>query len=403
MSRMFMQRLAILVFVVLFVIGQTTTITLAYRNSSVIPSQNLASKNFWQLNQALAFYQKASQQYWPMIPSHPSVIKLGTKSHSVLILRERLLMTGDLSPYDDQGGSRYDYRLREAILSFQERHGLKADGAIGNDTRNELNVSPAVRMQQIALNMQRWAALSSKLKNDDRFIIVNIPDFHMHLYENHHRILSLRAIVGKPDLQTPEIASKITRIVFNPYWNIPNKIAKKDIAPKMLEDPGYLHRMHIRIFKTEDDDSGQITPGRVNWESAAESGLIYHLRQDPGPDNALGQVKFEFQNSHDVYMHDTSAKNLFETDIRDYSHGCIRLENPFALVNYLMKDSPNWSEERLQEILATGKTRYVKVPVPIPIFVTYITTWVDEEGRLNFRNDVYNLDQINSEDNQEIW
>lgn len=164
----------------------------------------------------------------------------------------------------------------------------------------------------------------------------------------------------------------------------------------MLNDHNYVYKMHIKAFRSEDDDS-PIDPNDINWQDADDNGLNYHLRQEPGPENALGLVKFEFQNTHDVYMHDTPAKNLFEMDIRDFSHGCIRLEQPFALAEYLLKDDPSWSDSYVQEILDEGKTKYVKVPHPIPIFITYITAWVDENGRVNFRNDVYQLDEDENE------
>lgn len=371
---------------------QTTSL---FANDPVEATQysTLASVNFWQLNKAITLYQNAAQQEWPIIPDNPYLLKIGTRSNTVLLLRERLKLTGDLDPMDDIGGKRFDYQLSNAVKNFQARHGLKADGSVGNGTRIELNIPPETRAKQIAINMQRWADLASQL--GDRFIIVNIPDFHMYLYDHNQKMLSLRAIVGKPDLQTPEITSKVTRIVFNPYWNIPNTIAKKDIAPKMLEDPHYASRMHIKVLTSEQEDASEISPWRVNWSAASYGNFNYHLRQEPGADNALGLVKFEFQNSHDVYMHDTSAKDLFNTDNRDYSHGCIRLENPFSLAEYLLKDDQRWNEERIQQIIEAGHTKYVKVPQPIPIFIVYITAWVDDEGRVNFRDDLYQMDSDN--------
>lgn len=353
-------------------------------------NQTFASKNFWELNQALAVYRNAALTPWPIIPDEPRLLKVGTTSRSIPLLRQRLKVTGDLESTDDHQGRKFDEKLSNAVAVFQLRHGLKVDGVVGKDTREQLNIPADIRVKQIVINMQRWANLAKKL--DNRFILVNIPDFHMYLYDNNQKLLSLRAIVGKPDLQTPELTSKINRVVFNPYWNIPDKIAQKDIAPKMLADPNYMSRMHIRAFRQEDDDSSEVNPRDIDWQSAAVYGSKYHLRQDPGADNALGLVKFEFYNSHNVYMHDTSAKNLFENDMRSYSHGCIRLENPFTLVEYLMKDNPEWNNDHIQATLDAGKTKYVKIKNPIPIFITYITSWVDDEGRVNFRDDVYQLD-----------
>lgn len=392
MSKRFMHHLAVLLLFSVLMMGQFTSMVYADPMTLNIPTSTLASRNFWQLNQAIALYQNLSRQSWPTLPEFPSLLKLGTRGYVILVLRERLRLTGDLASEDDIGSKRFDSQLSQAVKVFQARHGLKPDGVVGKTTRIELNIPPEIRMKQIAINMQRWADLADKM--GDRFIIVNIPDFHMHLYDQNQKILTLKAIVGKPDLQTPELSSKVTRIIFNPYWNIPNKIARKDIAPKMLEDPGYLHRMHIRVFTSDDDNAVELSPRSVNWQAVAYEGRNYHLRQDPGIDNALGLVKFEFQNSHDVYMHDTSAKDLFNTEIRDYSHGCIRLENPFALAQYLLQEDSSWSDERIQDIINQGNTKYVKVPRPIPIFITYLTAWVDDEGRVNFRDDLYQMDGI---------
>jgi murein L,D-transpeptidase YcbB/YkuD len=377
----------------LFLLAITEVAFATYQVPEHSPAQEqtLASRNFWQLNRMLAYYENAKLNPWPDIPQEPALLKVGKKSQVVLILRERLRRSGDLTPEDDTGSKVFDEALADAVVSFQERHGLKADGSVGDDTRDELNIPPETRIKQISINLQRWANLSSKLGN--RFVMVNIPDFHMYLFEDQKEVLSLRAIVGKRDLQTPELNSKITRIVFNPYWNIPTKIAKNDIAPKMLADSDYMRRLHIRAFRIEDNDASEVNSRSISWHSVAENGTYYHLRQDPGPENALGLVKFEFQNSHDIYMHDTSARDLFSNYIRDFSHGCIRLENPFALVEYLMKDNPRWDNEHIREALDTGKTSYAKVLQPIPIFITYITAWVDEQGRMNFRDDLYGLDE----------
>lgn len=388
MRNTFVQRLMTIFILVTCLCGLKVCAS-PYQNRS--PSSSLASINFWHLNNAIAVYQHAAEQGWDTIPDYP-VLKPGMKNRAIITLRRHLLLTGDLpNDNNDTNPRYYDEDLQQAVQLFQKRHGLTEDGVIGKLTRAQLNINPEYRIRQLAVNMQRWADLSGKL--GDRFIIVNIPDFHMYLFDHNQNVLTLRAIVGKPDLQTPQLASKITRIVFNPYWNIPKTIAKNDIAQKVLDDPNYLSKMHIKVLAGDGDNAYSINPYHINWYDAKENGIEYQLRQDPGPDNALGQVKFEFQNSQSVYMHDTSARNLFATDIRDYSHGCIRLENPFALVQYLMQDDPNWNEEKLQGILDSRHTKYVSVPHPIPIFLTYFTAWVDENGHINFRDDLYHLDQ----------
>lgn len=390
MSTRFMYRLA-LAFFLLLVAFQTATSVWADTLTSVIkPTSALASRNFWQLNNALNIYQNATKSPWPTLPNDSRLLKVGMHSKAIPILRENLKITGDLPVDDDAGGRLFDSQLEDAVKVFQTRHGLKADGVVGETTREELNIPPELRVKQIAVNMQRWANLADKL--GDRFVMVNIPDFHLYLVDAGRNVLSLRAIVGKKELPTPEITSRITQLEFNPYWNIPPKIAQRDIVPKMLDDSDYADKNHIRAFRVEGDDDSEVSPDNISWRRAADDGLNYHLRQDPGPDNALGQVKFIFPNDKDIYLHDTPAKNLFATDARDYSHGCVRLENPLALVSYLMKDNPEWDDVRTQEVLDSGDNKYIKVPNPIPIFITYITAWVDEDGRVNFRDDIYQLD-----------
>lgn len=389
MSKQFMQHLALIVFLICSLLNQIVFAEEAIPFSTI----TFAKYNYQQLNKALSQYQSAASTQWPLIPDYPALLKLRTRSHSVQILRERLEISGDLTAENNKGGSTFDYELGEAVKKFQIRHGLKPDGTVGRMTRNALNISAEERLKQLELNIQRWGELSDKVSS--RFIMVNIPDYHLYLVDNDQIIMTMKAIVGKPDLPTPEIASKVTRIVFNPAWNIPKKIARRDIIPKILEDPSYLDRMHIRVYRNETEDSPRINPYYINWWNAQNNEFSYNFRQDPGNDNALGLIKFEFQNTYDVYMHDTPAKDLFSKDVRSFSHGCIRLEKPFELAAYLMKDDPEWSEEKTQDILNIGRTKYVRIPKPIPIFITYLTAWVDDEGRINFRDDVYQQDQEN--------
>lgn len=347
---------------------------------------SLANKNYAGLSTALAVYQRAALQPWPLMTVH-TLLKVHQQNPTVALLRTRLQATGDLPTDDYQVDNIFEPALARAVMHFQQRHGLKADGIVGKQTLQALNVPPAVRIKQIEINMQRWANLANQLGN--RFILVNIPDFHLSVFEHNHEVLRLKTIVGKVARQTPDIHSRLTRMVFNPYWNVPQKIARKDIIPKVLDNPNYLTDLHIKVFPADTEDAAPIDPAEIDWEAVAENDLPYRLRQDPGLNNALGLVKFEFQNSADIYLHDTPAKNLFAENTRLFSSGCIRLENPFALVNYLMQTDAQWDEEYMHSILGTGKTTYIRVAHPIPIFITYLTAWVDEQGMLNFRDDIY--------------
>jgi murein L,D-transpeptidase YcbB/YkuD len=350
---------------------------------------SFAQQNYQKLQQVLQLYQNAVMHPWPVIESD-RLLKVGMHSSNVPLLRMRLRMTNEL-PFDyNHTGNLYDSELAEAVRLFQEHNGLQADGILGKNTLLELNIPPAVRVNQIEVNMQRWSNLSRQLGS--RFIMVNIPDYRLHVYEDNQEVLTMKAIVGKPTAQTPELNSQVKRLVFNPPWNVPVKIAQKELVKKAMEDPTYLDQNHIRIFDSPESNAAEINQYDVDWQAAETNGFPYHFRQDPGDDNSLGLVKFEFQNSHDVYLHDTPAKELFNQDTRDLSHGCVRLENAFALVDYLMRDNPEWTQEQIQDILAEGKTKYIKAYRPIPILITYITAWVGDDGALNFRDDVYGKD-----------
>lgn len=388
--RLFMQAVF---FLILFICSFATYAETSVPNETLSSTQDapaipLAERNYTALRNLLPRYENAELHPWPIVP--PARYRLHTKNSGVIILRERLMESGDLPAYYFSNNPVLDHQLLQAVKDFQARHGLTADGIVGTNTLRELNVPASVRLKQIQVNMQRWAQLSPQLSQ--RFILVNVPDFRLTVYDDNKPVLSMKAIVGKPDRQTPELSSKVTRIVLNPYWNVPEMIAKKDIAPKVLNNPDYLDEMHIRIFDGESDNAAEINQDEVDWGAAAENGVPYHLRQDPGDDNALGVVKFEFPNTDNVYLHDTPAKNLFDQDVRTFSSGCIRLQNPFGLVDYLMEPDVEWSTEKMDGILATGKTTYVRAARPTPIFITYITAWVDESGAVNFRDDVYHKD-----------
>jgi murein L,D-transpeptidase YcbB/YkuD len=355
---------------------------------------SLADKNYVQLQQALPRYQQAAAHPWPVVLEGEKALRPGMKSLRVLALRSRLQASGELLAQDNwqTGLDIYDTALALAVSDFQASHGLKPDGIAGKDTLYELNIPAQQRLQQIRASLSRWAHLSREL--GDRYMLVNIPAYQFMFVDHGRTVLSMKAIVGKPERPTPEIESAITRIVFNPYWNVPKLIAQKDIVPKVINDPDYLEEMHIKIVNREADNVTEIPPEEIDWEQAAAQGFKYYFRQEPGKSNALGLIKFEFENSHDVYMHDTPAKNLFAADKRAFSSGCIRIERPFALVPYLMQDNFSWNDDKIQAILANEKTRYINAATPVPIIIAYLTVWVDDHGKLQFRDDIYKQDTM---------
>ena len=362
-------------------------------NAPTTMTAGYAATNYDRLKTELPYYQDAvnhpDKYPWPMIPATHRLLHLGIRENVVLLLRQRLKTTHDLDAQAPNTNV-FDKDLAQAVKVFQWRHGLKADGVVGDDTRTAMNVSPEMRTRQIELNMQRWAQLSQEV--GDRFVLVNIPEFELHVIDSNHDVLSMKIVVGRPTRQTPELTSEITRFELNPHWNVPHMIAQNDIVPKVIENGSYLNDNKIRIFNSQESDAYELSPGDVNWRDARENGFPYHFRQEPGIKNALGLVKFEFQNSHDVYLHDTPAKELFNKDVRDFSSGCIRLEKPFALVAYLAQGNEKINSEKIRDTLISKKTTYFHVSEPIPIAIAYLTSWVDDTGVVHFMDDVYHRD-----------
>lgn len=345
------------------------------------------SLNYIRLQSALLVYQNAANHDWQPLPEQN--LRIGKTSSLVPMIRERLALLGDLLPADNTGSDLYDQALAHAVSHFQWRHGLKPTGKFDKATCYALNLSPQYRIKQIQDSMQRLVQMGNPV--NQRYILVNIPEYQLHVYDQGKEQFSMKIIVGKPARPTPELASVVTRIVFNPYWNVPDSIAEKDIIPKILVDPHYLESANIKIFTQQDENAKEIDEEKINWHTVSQNGFNYHFRQEPGPTNALGLIKFEFQNPFDVYMHDTPAKELFNANNRAFSSGCIRLENPFALQQYLMQSDTTWNTLKTQETIAAGKTLYQKIKTPIPIFITYMTAWVDGKGITHFSDDIYHL------------
>ena len=337
------------------------------------------------------YRQIAAQGGWPMVPPGDD-LKQGARGERVRVLKARLRAEGDLAgaaPQDESSRKSeagetpsapaaeqaaqdgvFDAEVAAAVTRFQKRHGLEPTGVVDEETLADLNVPAAERVRQIALNLERWRWMPSDLGK--RYIRVNIPEFTMALVENGKPALEMRVVVGKAQQsRTPVFSDKMTYLELNPAWNIPTEIAEEEILPKAAGDPGYLARNNIEVVS---------------------EGSKTRLRQRPGPDNPLGQIKFMFPNEHDIYLHDTPADHLFAKTERDFSHGCIRLERPMDLAHVLLKGSSEWTPEKLQSVLASGEQTTVSLPEPLPVHLLYFTAWVDEEGTVQFRRDVYGHD-----------
>jgi len=332
------------------------------------------------LREALARYRAvAAAGGWPAIPEGPAVATL----------RARLRLEDGLVPIADQGADLFDDTLAEALRRFQRRHGLPATGVVNAATRAELNVAVERRVEQLELNLERWRWLPRDLGR--RHILVNIAAFELEVVDDEAVVLTMRVVVGRMLNRTPVLSDTMRYLVLNPYWHVPRSIAKGELLPKVRRDPSYLTRYNVRVITAWGSDAREIDPTTVNWGAVTPSTFPYLLRQDPGPLNALGRVKFMFLNKYNIYLHDTPSRPLFDESQRDFSHGCIRVEQPIALAVYLLNDA-RWSREAVVEALDVAMDRAVPLPVPIPIHLLYWTAWADGDGTIQFRRDIHERD-----------
>ena len=337
-----------------------------------------------QIQQALPQYAKLTQQPWPLI-HNSQPLKLGMQKPVIAQIRHRLDLLGDLKSHT-QAHSLFDWSLEQAVKIYQWRHGLNPNGIIGQQTLQALNVPPKTRLRQLQQSIAKWNQFPDQVGSE--YIRINIPSYTLDLVKDGRRIINMKVVVGKPSRETPLLFSKIKTIVFNPKWNVPEKITNEDILPKLLKDPEYLQNHNFTIYK--DWSSNDIVdPNSIDWQQAQLEKFPYRLSQKPGISNALGKIKFIFPNNEDIYMHDTNHKSLFSRIKRAYSSGCIRLERPFELAEYFLQNNQEMSIDKVNNILHSNKTTYVKIKNPIPIHITYITAWVDKQGRPHFREDIY--------------
>ena len=286
----------------------------------------------------------------------------------------------------------FDERLAAAVARFQRRHGLNDDGAVGPTTLSALNVPVEHRIEQIILNMERWRWMPDDLGR--RYIQVNMAGFGLEVIEDGWPVMAMRVVVGRPYRRTPVFSARMTYMVINPTWNVPASIAKRDYLPKLRRNPGRVAEHQIRVFDSWNGRTREVDPRKIDWSRVSASRFPYMLRQDPGHQNALGRIKFMLPNPFSIYLHDTPSVQLFEREVRTFSSGCIRLQEPFALADYLMKDSTQWSSTRIQEEIVSGRTTNVGLPAAIPVHFTYSTAWVDAEGELHFHGDIYGRDAL---------
>ncbi len=341
------------------------------------------------LQKGLLEYRKIKETGgWPVIADGPT-LKFGDRGTRVAMLRYRLAVSKDADFVPGVVDDQFDDALAVAVMRFQRRHGLEMDGMVGPGTLQAINVPVEQRIRQIELNLERWRWMPSKF--EPYHILVNIPSFELTVVDNGQTVKTLRAIVGREERPTPVLSSTMTYLELNPYWNVPSKIARKDLLPKIRKDPKFLTRQNFQVFVGWNDNDTAIDPAAINWAGLSENNFPYRLRQAPTPYNALGRVKFMFPNEYSVYIHDTPSKRLFGRSARSFSSGCVRVEKPLELASFLLQRQ-NWNRERLDETLASGERRVVVLKEPVPVYLVYLTAWAEENGQVHFLEDIYGHD-----------
>lgn len=301
---------------------------------------------------------------FPVIKADKKVYKKGDSSATIVTIRKFLLITGDIE--SNNNSAIFDSTLELGVKQFQHRYGDKEDGVIGPAVLKKMNTPVDKLIQQIIVNMERSRWVPVNLVSN--YIVVNIPEYKLHVYENDQLAWSMNVVVGQPAHKTAIFNGTIKYVVFSPYWNVPTSILNKEVLPAIRRNKNYL------------------ATHNMEWNGNS-------VRQKPGPDNALGLVKFLFPNSHSIYLHDTPAKSLFGESTRAFSHGCIRIAEAQKMAEYLLRNDPAWNKEKIVEAMHKGKEQYVTLKEPVPVFIAYFTSWVDRKGNINFRNDVYGRDQ----------
>jgi len=322
---------------------------------------------------------------WPAVPAGDR-LRLGSRHPSVIALRRRLTVDGDLAANVGITDV-YDSYVEAAVRRFQARHGLVVDGLVREQTYKAMNVPAFERLNQLRMNLARLKTLTAHLGN--RYVLCNIPAAQVEAVENGVAVSRHTAVVGKPDRPSPDVNSKIVEINFNPYWTVPVSIVRKDLIPRMQETPDYLTTNRIRIF---DQRGNELDPSQINWYS--EEAINYMFKQDPGDFNSLGTIRINFPSKDGVYMHDTPYKNLFGEDFRFHSSGCIRVQNVRDLVNWLLIETPGWSRPEIDAVVKSGERKDAKVAKPVALYWVYVTAWAAPDGIVQFRDDIYGRDGL---------
>ncbi|MEZ5563574.1 MAG: L,D-transpeptidase family protein [Gammaproteobacteria bacterium] len=353
------------------------------RPASAGPSQRPEAVR---LREALARYQAiAAAGGWPEIPAG-TMLQAGLRDERVALLRDRLRISGDFSGLPATADAWFfDRPTATSLQSFQRRHALPESGQLDERTRTALNVPVDARIAQLQATLTRWNWLPDDF--GPRHLWVNVVTGTLEVVEQRQTVLEMRVIAGHPSRPTPSFQDEIRQIVVNPPWSVPQTIAVEDLLPAQQADPDFFPRLGIRVFRGSGAEARELDPRRIDWQRVNPERFPYRLLQKPGPLNSLGRYKLVMDNPHDIYLHDTPSRRLFDLSSRTLSSGCIRLEQPDALVQLLLEGKPLPAGS-----LDGTRTRSIALPRPIPVYIVYLTSWVSPTGEVNFRPDVYGRD-----------
>ncbi len=344
--------------------------------------------DYWRLTRALQHYRRIQDEGgWPALPEAPT-LHPGDIHPQVAALRHRLVIEGDYqSDVEPPDLHRYDAMLKDAVIRFQQRHGLTPDAVVGPSSRAVLNVPVESRIAQIETNLERWRWMPHDM--GERYLLVNAAGFELKLIEGGVTRLRERIIAGKTKRQTPSFSSRITSLVVNPSWTVPKRIAVEDLLPRQQRNPDFLSHKHIEVFKRVHGRLTKVDPRSIDWNAYDKHHFPFLLRQKPGRHNSLGRLKFHLPNRYSIFLHDTPSKGLFNRSNRAFSSGCIRVQYPEQLADVLLQEDSSWSPKQLRRALSGHNTQIHRLSQSISIYIGYFTSWVDDDGRINFWPDIY--------------
>ncbi len=347
------------------------------------------------LRNGLVHYGRLNYSGKWQVLSDTQSIRPGDGDARIVEIRKRIALLENSSVDNPETGNPlvYDDKLVKKVVLFQQAHGLEPDGIIGRNTLEALNKSPQDRLAQIKLNMARWRWQDHELGH--KYVLVNIANYRLYAFDAGELKLSMPVIVGKFQHQTPVFSDRIKYLEINPYWNVPTSIAVKEELPELRKNPYYLVEKNVRLFSSWQKDGVEINSTTINWNRVTASKMAgFKLRQDPGPANALGRIKFVFPNHYSVYLHDSPAKNLFSRQKRSFSHGCIRVSQPEQLAVFLLDEKGGeWDIQQIKDLISQGRRKVLRIDQPVPVHITYQTAWVDKDNQIIFNSDIYGRDK----------